>query len=230
MWTAARTKDSRTKKVVTTPSLSLHLKTVCWNPSRNLGLRGAQTICFLAWSCNKPFSAPNLDISVCLVSLCVGATNLHSVTLWVRVPRTQPSTSQAVLLCTWDRVGFWAGFYSALSTDSSLGEAITTPAALSHLLTITPPPQGSQHLTAYWYGTGRSSPFASILDNSREPSQWHDPSKVWLRTVSAIATVLNSLSCLIQLPPFSHRNGSEGHFAISFLCANIQLIACFLEK
>ena len=34
----------------------------------------------LAWTCNKPFSAPNSD--VCLASLCVGHTNLCLVTNW----------------------------------------------------------------------------------------------------------------------------------------------------
>lgn len=34
----------------------------------------------LAWPCNKPFSAPNSNFSLCLASLCIGHRNLHSVT------------------------------------------------------------------------------------------------------------------------------------------------------
>ena len=34
----------------------------------------------LAWPCNKTFSAPNSDVSVCLASLCLGRMNLCSVT------------------------------------------------------------------------------------------------------------------------------------------------------
>ena len=37
----------------------------------------AQVICLLAWPYNKPFSGPNLNISVCLASLCMGPKNLH---------------------------------------------------------------------------------------------------------------------------------------------------------
>ena len=33
----------------------------------------------LAWSCNKPFSAPTSDVLVCLASLCVRYTDLYSV-------------------------------------------------------------------------------------------------------------------------------------------------------
>ena len=35
---------------------------------------------FLAWPDNKPFSAPNSDIFICLASLCVRHTNLCSIT------------------------------------------------------------------------------------------------------------------------------------------------------
>ena len=31
---------------------------------------GAQATCLLAWPCNKPFSAPDSDVLVCLASLC----------------------------------------------------------------------------------------------------------------------------------------------------------------
>lgn len=36
--------------------------------------------CLLAWACDKPFSFPNSNILVCLVSVCVGHTNLPLVT------------------------------------------------------------------------------------------------------------------------------------------------------
>ena len=74
-----RTKDSCTKKFCN----NLAFKNSLLKPFEEFGVAGgggAQTICFLASSYNKPFSAPNLG-SVCWVSLCAGATNLHSVTL-----------------------------------------------------------------------------------------------------------------------------------------------------
>lgn len=39
-------------------------------------LWGAQATLLLVWSCNKSFSAPNSDLSVCSTSLCMGPMNL----------------------------------------------------------------------------------------------------------------------------------------------------------
>ena len=41
---------------------------------------GSAATTVLAWPCNRPSSAPNTDVSVCLASLCVGHVNLSSVT------------------------------------------------------------------------------------------------------------------------------------------------------
>ena len=43
---------------------------------------GVQATCSPCMPCNKPFSAPKSDLSVCLVSLLIGHTNLRSVTPW----------------------------------------------------------------------------------------------------------------------------------------------------
>ena len=39
----------------------------------------------LAWSCNKPFSAPNSDVLIYLASMCIGHVNLCSVTGTVKI-------------------------------------------------------------------------------------------------------------------------------------------------
>ena len=44
------------------------------------GFEHAPSPILLAWPCNKPFSAPNFNVAVCLASLCVEHTNLGSKT------------------------------------------------------------------------------------------------------------------------------------------------------
>ena len=51
-------------------------KTFPWKPLGSLGLLREPRV-LLAWPCSKHFSAPNSDISICLVSLSVRHTNLH---------------------------------------------------------------------------------------------------------------------------------------------------------
>ena len=52
----------------------------CWSPSGSLGFWGHKPPVLLAWPCNKHFSAPNSNMSVCLASLCIGHMNLRSIT------------------------------------------------------------------------------------------------------------------------------------------------------
>ena len=58
----------------------MHIQTFPRKPSESLGIFEHKSPILLAWSCNKPFSAPNSDISVYLASLCVGHMNLRLVT------------------------------------------------------------------------------------------------------------------------------------------------------
>ena len=48
---------------------------------REFGISEHQPPTLLAWPYNKPFSAPNLDILVCMTSLCIGHMNLHLLTV-----------------------------------------------------------------------------------------------------------------------------------------------------
>lgn len=161
--------------------------------------------------------------------MSLGSQGLGSLSYDSRPPRTQANTPQAAQLYLGGSMGFWAGLWSALSRPH-FRRALTTPvpemlAAASSAeasLTIslsrreTPVPYHSSSA-----GTARRPhPSASSLDNSREPSQLHGASRVWLRTTSAAGTVLNSFSHLVQLSSFSHRYSSQGHVPINFLCIN----------
>ena len=53
---------------------------LCRNRLGSSRLFRAWATCLLAGPCNKPFSAPNLNVLVCLASLCVGHTNLRANT------------------------------------------------------------------------------------------------------------------------------------------------------
>ena len=63
-----------------TPLPYLAFKNALLKPFSGLGFWGAWATCLLAWSYNKPFSAPNSDISVLFGLTCVTHTNLRSVT------------------------------------------------------------------------------------------------------------------------------------------------------
>ena len=62
------------------PSLTLPLKMLWWNPSGSSDFLEHESLVLLARPCNRPFSAPNSDVSCCLASLCVRHTNLCLVT------------------------------------------------------------------------------------------------------------------------------------------------------
>ena len=65
---------------------NLPLKILPSNPSESLGFFLSMSCsCSLLGPCNKPFSAPNSDISVCLASLCIGHTKLGSTTFSVTI-------------------------------------------------------------------------------------------------------------------------------------------------
>ena len=77
----ARTKDSNTKKHLQQPTVPLPysaFKNALLKTFSEFG--GHEPLVLLAWPCNTSFSAPNSNISVCLASLCVRHTNLHSLT------------------------------------------------------------------------------------------------------------------------------------------------------
>ena len=66
--------------------LAIHPATLPHLPFKNAllkPLRGAQSFfralaaCLLARPCNKPFLAPNSNVSVCLASLCIETTNFR---------------------------------------------------------------------------------------------------------------------------------------------------------
>ena len=66
------------------PSLTLSLKMLPWNPSGSSGLLSMNHLFSLYGPCNKPFSALNSDVLVCLASLCAGHMNLGSKTKWLK--------------------------------------------------------------------------------------------------------------------------------------------------
>ena len=55
-------------------------KDFSWNTIREFGVFDQEPPFLLAWPCSKPFSASNVDPSVCLVSLRLGDMNLPWVT------------------------------------------------------------------------------------------------------------------------------------------------------
>ena len=59
------------------PSLGWPLKTLCWHFGKFRIGGQAWSTHLLVWPCDKPFTAPNSDISVCLVSLCIRHTDLY---------------------------------------------------------------------------------------------------------------------------------------------------------
>ena len=64
----------------------LPVKTFPKNHQRVRGFFEYKPPVLLAWPCNKPFSAPNSSVLVCLASPCDGHTNVHSVTEGSRTP------------------------------------------------------------------------------------------------------------------------------------------------
>ena len=66
-------------------SFTWPLKRLCWNPLKVQDFAGvggwAWATYFLAWPCNKHFSAPDSNVLVCLASLCIRHMNLRLQTI-----------------------------------------------------------------------------------------------------------------------------------------------------
>ena len=67
---------------------------LCWNPSGTLGFLGLEPPHLLTWPSNKPFSAPNSDISVCLASQCLWAQRTYVNRIWASWVMVKEDESQ----------------------------------------------------------------------------------------------------------------------------------------